>query len=99
MLVVRALLIVTTVEDRMSVTAESFELASTPIPTPGEGQLLIRNRILAFEPAMRGWIDDKPNYLPPVQIGSVMRGSTVGEVIESKIDGFSKGDLVTAMLK
>jgi NADPH-dependent curcumin reductase CurA len=75
-----------------------FELASTPMPTPGEGQLLIRNRIFAFEPAMRGWIDDKPNYLPPVPLGGVMRGLSAGEVIESKIEGISKGDLVTGTL-
>ena len=80
------------------VKESDFELVSTPIPTPGEGQLLIRNRILAFEPAMRGWIDDKPNYIPPVPIGGVMRGLAVGEVIESNLEGFSKGDLVTGTL-
>lgn len=80
------------------VKESDFELITTPVPVPDEGQLLIRNHILAFEPAMRGWIDDKPNYMPPVQIGSVMRGSTVGEVIESNREGFSKGDLVTGML-
>jgi NADPH-dependent curcumin reductase CurA len=80
------------------VKESDFQLVSTPIPTPGQGQLLIRNRILSFEPAMRGWIDDKPNYLPPVAIGGVMRSSTVGEVIESNLEGYSKGDLVTGML-
>ncbi len=80
------------------VKESDFELVSTPIPTPGEGQLLIRNRILAFEPAMRGWIDDKPNYIPPVPIGGVMRGFAVGEVIESNLEGFAKGDLVTGTL-
>lgn len=80
------------------VKESDFELVSTPIPTPGDGQILIRNRMLAFEPAMRGWIDDKPNYLPPVQIGAVMRSTSVGEVIESKLDGYAPGDLVTGML-
>jgi NADPH-dependent curcumin reductase CurA len=80
------------------VEESNFELVSTPIPEPGDGQLLIRNRVLAFEPAMRGWIDDKPNYLPPVPIGGVMRSTSVGEVIESKLEGYSPGDLVTAML-
>jgi NADPH-dependent curcumin reductase CurA len=82
----------------LGMVAESdFELVSTPVPSPGDGQLLIRNRLLAMEPAMRGWIDDKPNYLPPVPIGGVMRGSGVGEVIESNLEGYSKGDLVTGM--
>ena len=81
-----------------TVAESDFELVSAPTPEPGEGQLLIRNRILSMEPAMRGWIDDKPNYLPPVPIGGVMRGMSVGEVVESKLDGFSKGDLVTGTL-
>ena len=80
------------------VKESDFELVSTPMPTAGEGQLLIRNRILTMEPAMRGWIDDKPNYLPPVPVGGVMRGMSAGEVIESNLEGYSKGDLVSAML-
>ena len=74
-----------------------FELVSNPIPSPGDGELLIRNRMLAFEPAMRGWMDDKPNYIPPVAIGSVMRGMAVGEVMESNRSDISIGDFVTGM--
>jgi len=80
------------------VKESDFELVSTPMPTPAEGQLLIRNQVLAFEPAMRGWIDDRPNYLPPVPLGGVMRGTSIGEVIESKLEGYAKGDLVSGML-
>jgi NADPH-dependent curcumin reductase CurA len=47
---------------------------------------------------MRGWIDDRPSYIPPVEIGAVMRGVTVGEVAESRIDGVEPGDLVTGVL-
>ncbi len=74
-----------------------LELHEAQVPTPAEGQLLVRNRWLAFEPAMRGWIDDKPSYMPPVPIGDVMRGMAVGEVIESKLEGYASGDLVTGM--
>ena len=80
------------------VRESDFELVSTPIPSIEDGQILIRNRTLAFEPAMRGWIDDKPNYLPPVQIGAVMRGTSIGEVIESKLEGYEPGDVVSTML-
>lgn len=80
------------------VKESDFELVSTAVPKPGDGQLLVRNRMLAFEPAMRGWIDDKPNYLPPVPIGGVMRGSSIGEVIESNLEGYTPGNLVSAML-
>ena len=80
------------------VKESDFELRSSPAPSPGEGQVLVRNRWLAFEPAMRGWMEDRPNYIPPVGIGEVMRGMTVGEVIESRLAGYAPGDLVTGML-
>ena len=80
------------------VSEGDFELSRTALPTPGEGQLLVRNRWLAFEPAMRGWIEDKPNYIPPVPIGDVMRGMAVGEVVESRHEGYAAGDLVMGMM-
>jgi len=79
------------------VQQSDFELATTPVASPGKGQMLVRNRVLAFEPAMRGWIADKPNYMPPVPIGAVMRGLSAGEVIESNLPGFEPGDIVTGM--
>jgi NADPH-dependent curcumin reductase CurA len=71
-----------------------FELREAPRPVPGPGQVLVRNRWLAFEPAMRGWMEDRPSYMPPVEIGAVMRGMAVGEVMESKLAGYVRGDLV-----
>ena len=68
------------------VKESDFALHEEPIPSPGEGEVLVRNRMLAFEPAMRGWIDDKPSYLPPVPLGGVMRGTSVGEVIASTFE-------------
>jgi NADPH-dependent curcumin reductase CurA len=72
-----------------------FELRSQAIPEPGSDQMLVRNRWLAFEPAMRGWMEDRPNYIPPVGIGEVMRGVAVGEVVASNLDDYEPGDLVT----
>jgi NADPH-dependent curcumin reductase CurA len=79
------------------VKESDFELHTAPIPKPGEQQVLVRTRWLAFEPAMRGWMEDRPNYIPPVAIGDVMRGMMVGEVVQSERDGFAPGDLVTGM--
>jgi len=79
------------------VKESDFELHTAAIPTPGDGQVLVRTRWLAFEPAMRGWMEDRPNYIPPVAIGEVMRGMTVGEVVESRLEGYAAGDLVTGM--
>ena len=79
------------------VEESDFELREAPLPALADGQVLVRNRWLAFEPAMRGWMEDRPNYIPPVGIGEVMRGMAVGEVVESKLDGYAPGDLVTGM--
>lgn len=74
-----------------------FRMESAPCGTPGEGEVLIRNEYLSLDPAMRGWMTDRPSYIPPVQLGEVMRGGTVGEVVESKNPDFSVGDKVRAM--
>lgn len=74
-----------------------FEIVATPIPTPGPNQVLIRNAFLSVEPAMRGWVNDAPNYLPPVPIGSVMRSYAVGRVVQSNHKSFHPGQAVTGM--
>jgi NADPH-dependent curcumin reductase CurA len=79
------------------VKESDFELAESPVAKPGAGEVLVQNLYLAFEPAMRGWMEDRPSYIPPVGIGEVMRGMTVGRVVESKQPGIAAGDLVSAM--
>jgi NADPH-dependent curcumin reductase CurA len=80
------------------VRPSDFELSEAPVPRPAEGQVLVRNLYLAFEPAMRGWMEDRPSYIPPVGLGEVMRGMTVGQVVESRRAGLERGDLVSGML-
>lgn len=80
------------------VRESDFEYVEEEIGGPGEGQLLVRNLYLAFEPAMRGWLNDVKSYVPPVGIGEVMRASTVGQVVESRHPGFAAGDIVSGML-
>ena len=77
------------------VSEDNFELREVAVPECAAGHVLARTRVLGFEPAMRGWIDDKPNYMPPVGIGEPMRGPAVLEVVESKLDGYAPGDLVS----
>jgi len=79
------------------VKESDFAFSETPVPQPGDGQVLLRVLYLSFDPTQRGWIEDRPSYLPPVQIGEVMRASAVGEVMESKHTGFAKGDLVQGL--
>src|ERR1700753_592147 len=73
-----------------------FRLEETPIPTPGEGQVLLRTIWLSLDPYMRGRMSDGPSYAAPVPIGGVMEAGTVNEVIASNNSNFSKGDIVLA---
>ncbi len=65
------------------------------IPELEEGQMLVKQHFVSMDPAMRGWLDDRKSYIPPVQVGEVMRAGSVGEVIDSKIEKFKIGDFVT----
>jgi hypothetical protein len=75
--------------------ASVFEATTQAIPEPGDGEVLVRVIYLSLDPAMRGWMNDQRSYIPPVNLGDVMRGLTVGEVVTSKADGFAPGDLVS----
>lgn len=63
--------------------SDTWELVSSDIPRPAVGEVLVKTHYVSIDPAMRGWMMDRKSYLPPVQLGEVMRGGTVGEVIES----------------
>ena len=71
-----------------------FELREQPIPSPGAGEVLTRTVWLSIDPYMRGRLADRKSYAPPVQIGEVMTGETVGEVIASEAPDFAPGDIV-----
>ncbi|MGD1989268.1 MAG: NADP-dependent oxidoreductase [Pseudomonadales bacterium] len=73
---------------------QNFSYHEAPVPLITDGQLLVKNRVFSFDPTQRGWMMDAPSYLPPVGLGEVMRAGSVGEVVESKHEGFQPGDLV-----
>ncbi len=77
--------------------AEDFKAVSEAVPELEEGQFLIRNRFASLDPAMRGWMDDAPSYMPPIPLGSAVRASTVGEVVASKAEGFPVGQWVSGL--
>ncbi len=81
-----------------AVTEGNFRIVDTPIPTPSDGQVLIRNEWLSLDPYMRGRMSDAKSYVPPVQIDEVMVGQTVGEVVASKDQAFAPGDRVLTPL-
>lgn len=74
--------------------AENFRLEESPVPEPGAGELLSRTIYLSLDPYMRGRMSDAPSYTPPVALGAVMTGGTVGRVVKSNLDGFAPGDVV-----
>lgn len=76
------------------VTKDNFDYQESPIPEPGDGEVLVRNLMLSFDPTQRGWMEDRESYLPPVQIGEPMRAGSIGQVVESNHPDFSKGDIV-----
>jgi hypothetical protein len=78
-------------------TADNFELKDLDLPPLGDGMIRIRNLWLSVDPYMRGRMNDVKSYVPPFQLGEPMEGGAVGEVIESKADGFAAGDLVQHM--
>ncbi|MEV6441892.1 NADP-dependent oxidoreductase [Amycolatopsis sp. NPDC051716] len=75
-------------------TDDNFEIVDTEVPTPGDGQILVRNLIMSVDPAMRGRMKDVKSYAPPFQVGEVMSGGAVGEVVESHVDDVKPGDHV-----
>jgi hypothetical protein len=76
------------------VSEANFRLVASPIPKPGEGEFLVRNLWLSLDPYMRGRMDAKKSYAKHVELGEVMVGGAVGEVIESRHPRFAKGELV-----
>ena len=75
-----------------------FELAETPIPKPGEGEVLVRNAYMSVDPYMRGRMNDTKSYVPPFQIGKALQGGAVGQVVESNSHALAEGDWVYSML-
>jgi NADPH-dependent curcumin reductase CurA len=79
-------------------TREDFEIRSEPVGELGEGEVLVANRYVSLDPAMRGWMRDAPSYVPPVALGDVMRAGAVGEVVASRHPDFEPGQHVTGLL-
>jgi NADPH-dependent curcumin reductase CurA len=77
---------------------DTWAMEQVELPAPGDGELLVKVDHISLDPAMRGWLNDARSYLPPVQIGEVMRAAVTGTVTESRHPGFSVGDAVTGTL-
>jgi NADPH-dependent curcumin reductase CurA len=80
------------------VSEENFRIESCPLPVPAEGEALVKNLWLSLDPYMRGRMSEAKSYVKGVELGEVMVGQTVGEVLESRSEKFSKGDKVLTQL-
>jgi NADPH-dependent curcumin reductase CurA len=76
-----------------------FTVRTEPVPDIGDGEILIRNRYASIDPAMRGWFDDAPSYLPPIELDDAVRATTVATVEKSTVPGFSPGDWIMGLHK
>ena len=78
-------------------THDNFELKTIDLPPLDEGQVRVRNLWLSVDPYMRGRMNDVKSYVPPFQLDQPMDGGAIGELLESKAEGFAPGDLVQHM--
>ena len=78
-------------------TLANFDTATVELPPLGDGDVLVRNLFMSVDPYMRGRMNDVKSYTPPFQVGQVMLGGAVGEVLESRADALKPGDAVLSM--
>lgn len=74
-----------------------FALVTQTTPDLAEGEFLIRNHYASLDPAMRGWMDETGNYMPPIPLGDPVRASTIGVVEASRAAGFAPGQWVMGL--
>jgi len=76
-------------------TPADFEAVASPRPSPRDGEVLRRTIYLSLDPYMRGRMSDAASYAHPVNLGDVMVGHTVSQVVDSRHPNFRAGDIVT----
>lgn len=76
---------------------DDFDWQTTELPDPTDGQVLVRTVYLSLDPTNRIWASDQDQYMPPVQLGEVMRGGTLGVVEASANPDYAPGDVVQGM--
>lgn len=71
--------------------------AALPVADLAAGEILVRNIMLGFDPAQRGWMDDAPGYMPPIALGEPVRGSAAARIVASENPDFPVGALVRGL--
>ncbi|PHV11561.1 NADP-dependent oxidoreductase [Chitinimonas sp. BJB300] len=78
-------------------TLENFELVKVPVPAPKAGEVLVRNLWMSVDPYMRGRMNEGQSYIPPFELGRVLEGSAIGQIVTSNVPELQAGDYVTSM--
>jgi NADPH-dependent curcumin reductase CurA len=73
-----------------------FRWNELSVPPLKDGQVLLRNLAFSFDPTQRGWMS-MDTYMPAIPLGQTMKAGTIGQVVESRREGFAKGDLVQGL--
>ena len=75
-------------------TPADFRVETAQLRELADGEMLVQNLYLSMDPAIRGFLDDRPSYLPPVAIGEAVRGMTLGRVAASRNKSMASGSIV-----
>ena len=78
-------------------TEGNFALARAEVGPLRDQEVLVRNLFMSVDPYMRGRMNDRKSYLPPFELGKILEGNAIGEVIESRTKEFKAGDVVASM--
>jgi NADPH-dependent curcumin reductase CurA len=76
-------------------TPDGWEHTTEQVDDPASGQFLVEVKYVSLDPAMRGWMNEGKSYIPPVELGEVMRAGAVGEIVASQHDAFGVGEHVS----
>src|SRR5262245_47017962 len=81
-----------------AVKRTDWSASEEPVVAPRDGEVLVKTLYLSLDPAMRGWMNEGKSYIPPVEIGAVMRAGGIGKVVESKDPNVKPGEFVSGTL-
>ncbi|KPZ71270.1 NADPH-dependent curcumin reductase [Shewanella sp. P1-14-1] len=85
--------------ERGPISPDYFQTVKLDKPNANAGELIVKQTYMSLDPAMFGWMNaDTDSYMPPVELGTVMRSFGIGEVVESNHSGFNVGDRITGMM-
>ena len=79
------------------VTWDDVERVDGPVPELADGEALMHNEVLGIDASVRSWLSPARGYLPPVEIGEVVRCSSVGRIVATRCDAYAVGDIVTSL--